>query len=249
VHAELRERLLTECSSEECWMSQLPKKESVYLKKHIFAPKHPASWTKNPTEWLSNFDIMDVLDQYEDAYPEFTMIGPSPMDFDTRAPHHQGGCVWEDLCKFSLAEMVSAKKTKISIVFNMDDHDEPGSHWVSMFIDIGARSIFYFDSAGGDTPPEITAFAKRVQAQGAKMRPPLLLSYRENGAHTHQKSNTECGMYSLFFNVVMLTGRRDGAEMGYPARARLFAKGNISDRQMQDFRSVYFNPPASDQSE
>ena len=40
-----------------------------------------------------------------------------------------------NLCKFDLKEHLSKGEDKIGVVFNTDDHDEPGEHWVSMYID------------------------------------------------------------------------------------------------------------------
>ena len=55
------------------------------LEKMYFAPSKPSSWSKNPNEWLSNYDIKHVLDQYSDTYKHFAFIGPTPIDFDSTA--------------------------------------------------------------------------------------------------------------------------------------------------------------------
>ena len=39
-----------------------------------------------------------------------------------------------------------SKIFQIGIVFNLDKHDQEGSHWVSMFIDLKRDGIYYFDS-------------------------------------------------------------------------------------------------------
>ena len=31
-------------------------------------------------------------------------------------------------------------------MFNLDNHDEDGSHWVSFFCDFDRNAIYYFDS-------------------------------------------------------------------------------------------------------
>ena len=36
----------------------------------------------------------------------------------------------------------------MGIVFNLDPHDKPGSHWVSMYVDLNNGGIYYFDSYG-----------------------------------------------------------------------------------------------------
>ena len=56
-------------------------------------------------------------------------------------------------------------KNKIGIVLNLDEHDGKGSHWVSVFIDLQKKFIFYFESTGSITPPEIDVFVKRMNEQ------------------------------------------------------------------------------------
>jgi len=248
---------LVHCSKEDCWLNQI--KDPVMRKKidrYIFAPDQPYEWKSNPTEWLSNYDIMNVLEQYEISHPEFEFIGPTPIDFDTRvgnkpnryemsgASYSSGTrkCVWNELCQFSLKQLIGRKKRKIGIVFNLDKHDQSGSHWVSMFIDIPRRFMFYFDSAGGDMPPEIRVLMDRIHGQAKEL---FRGGFREyaNGKHTHQQGNTECGMYSLFFIITMLTGRpsQNGRRMSLERILRLFLKERIPDKMMVEYRGEYFN--------
>jgi hypothetical protein len=60
--------------------------------------------------------------------------------------------------------------------------------------------------------------------------------------HRHQKGNTECGMYSLFFNITMLTGD-SGFEknMTLDDKIELFTKVNIPDKYVEFYRNKYFN--------
>lgn len=138
---QLKERL--DCPKEECWLEQLGDNTmKARIKKFIFAPKKPPEWKSNPKEWLSNFDIEEVAKQYEYSHSEFKLIGPTTIDFDTRLPEEGGKCVLEDLCKFDLARFIRAKKTKIGIVFNLDDHDESGSRGFPCLLIL--RTDFYF---------------------------------------------------------------------------------------------------------
>ena len=40
------------------------------------------------------------------------------------------------LCKINLKQHMNTGKHKIGSVFNLDDHDEPGSHWVSLYMEL-----------------------------------------------------------------------------------------------------------------
>ena len=245
----LKERL--SCDREQCLLSQLDNQEQI--KRFIFAPKHPPEWNSNPDEWLSNIDIEEVAKQYEVSNPEFKIIGPTTIDFDTRLPERDGKCVLEDLCQFSLERFIRAKKTKIGIVFNLDKHDQSGSHWVSLFIDIEQKFIFFFDSADNSIPPEIwqkdpknkerLPLVNRIIEQGKALSKPIYFRFYNNRGHSHQRSNTECGMYSLFFIITMLTGKIKSSPkiLSFRARRNLFLKKRVPDEVMLQFRKLYFN--------
>ena len=225
----LRSRLV-QCKKEDCWLREI---KDPTLRKNldemVFAPDQPENWKKNPNEWLSNYDILHVLRQYEKAYRNFKLIGPTPIDFDARPEKDSPQCVWQDLCGISLETLYKAGKRKIGVVFNLDKHDEPGSHWTSLFIDMDEAVLFYFDSAANRTPSEVKVLVERLKYQGKTMTPSISFRYVENFPKMHQRSNTECGMYSLFFIITMLTGGENrGASASVGAGAGQGAGANAS---------------------
>ena len=134
------------CNKESCWIKQITKGTSMEkeLEEDLlnsFAPKSPDEWKKNPNEWLSSVDIIEVMSQYEKAYNCFEFLGPSPIDYDTHKLY--GECVWEELCHFNLQDQIKNGKTKIGIIYNTHTHDKPGEHWISIFININTGKIFF----------------------------------------------------------------------------------------------------------
>ena len=238
---EVKSRI-NECDKEDCWLQSLDSKTQKQVDALSFAPDHPPEWKDNPDEWLSNFDIFNVLKQYEETYPNFKVIGPTPIDFDKRIPIENGNCVWKDLCTFFLGNYLKKSITKIGIVFNLDAHNEPGSHWVSLFIDLDDKIIFYLDSAGSKIPEEIDILVKRIQKQANELEPSMKLEFFENYPFTHQNGNTECGMYSLFFIITMLTGKI-GKKTFKTKEEKIdyFKSSRIPDEYVFKYRNVYFN--------
>jgi hypothetical protein len=230
---------LTRCNKEDCWLNEIKNPRlREKIDKMSFAPDKPSEWSSNPTEWLSNIDILDVLAQYETAFPHFRTIGPTPIDFDTRIFVY-GKCVWEELCTFSLSKYLEKKVTKIGVVFNLDEHHEDGSHWVSLFIDLEYKFLLYFDSNGDIIPKEIHDLTKRIIKQGR--RNGMKLKLYKNTLE-HQKRNTECGMYSLFFIISMLTGKvPDGHLKTKQDKINYFTESRIPDDFVFKFRNQYFN--------
>ena len=231
IHHLISEYLKGVCNKESCWIKQ--KAEFGPIESDMadsFAPESPPEWKKNPNEWLSSIDIINVMKQYEKAYKCFDFIGPSPIDFDTRKLY--GECVWDELCNFSLKEQIKNGKTKIGIIFNTDPHNKPGQHWISMFINIKKKKIFFFDSTGDKPSKEIMVLIKRIEEQGLNLNPKIKFKSDSNEGIEHQYGNTECGIYSLFFIVHMLEDKM----------TEHYLKTHIlKDEYMNKFRHIYFN--------
>jgi len=244
---ELHNRLLKEgCKKEDCWLKELGNSSlQKQIKEQVFAPDMPPEWTSNPDEWLSNFDIHNVLVQYEETYPDFKLMGPTTMDFDTKLPEKNNKCVEEEMCNFNLKQDTKKGFRKFACVINLDKYWQGGSHWVSLYVDIDTRIIFYFDSAGTSrTPSEIIHFVDRIKEQGKTLNQPVDFTFYTNGKLHHQTGNTECGMYSIFFVITMLTGKTPFYKervMSIQERLDLFLKTRIPDEVIFDYRDLYFN--------
>ena len=232
IWESLKEYMEDVCDNEYCWLRQKFMENDVTsdLLSYTFAPKSPRSWLKNKNEWLSSVDIEKVMKQYEKAYKNFNFIGPSPIDFDTHILN--GECVWEELCHFELKTQLEKGKKKIGIIFNTDPHYKGGSHWISLFINIQKDNnyIFFFDSNGNETPKQIKVLCDRIQAQATALKINDLNFYEND--RSHQRSNTECGMYSLYLIIELLTGNHN---------IEHFMTTWIKDKTVENLRDKYFN--------
>jgi hypothetical protein len=110
--------------------------------------------------------------------------------------------------------------------------------------------VFYFDSTGSEAPTEIKTLIHRIQNQGKQMIPRINIKSYNNNGQDHQKSNTECGMYSLFFLITMLTGKMEDKELptgelelGFNDKIVLFRDAIIPDKYVEIYRHKYFNRP------
>ena len=231
IWQQLKDYYASTCNKESCWVRQMTK--NTKMEKELldaFAPESPDSWNKNTNEWLSSIDILKVMNQYEKKYKCFDFLGPSPIDYDTHML--QGECVWEELCHFNLKKQMKKGFNKFGVIFNLDPHYKGGSHWVSLFINLKKKVIFYFDSAGETCPEQIKKFVNMVTKQGTQLTNPIHFEYNENYPVEHQYGNTECGIYSIFFIVHMLEDKITGH----------YLKTHVlKDKYMQQFRKVYFN--------
>jgi hypothetical protein len=172
------------CEYEYCWVNldfikiindNKLKQKLMYF---TFKPK----LFKNRSQLLNTNDIDNVMKQYENAYPNFYYIGTHACDF-------------YKYIKIDFQKIVSTQK--VGIIFNLDNIKLPGSHWTSCFINNLTSNIYYFDSEGYSPNKCIFTFLK------------MLLSYNNKytlyiNTKRHQKGNTECGVYSIYFLLKQL---------------------------------------------
>ena len=207
---------------------------------YLYRPIYPKEWKSNKNEWLSNFDILAVLKQYEAANKDFKFIGPTFIDFDEEK--YEGKCVEDQLCHFDIKNYVNKKISKIGIIFNLDKHNQHGSHWVSLFVDLKENIILYFNSTGEYIEDEIDRLIHRISRQYKELKNIELK--RIINRTEHQMGDTECGMYSLFFIISMLTNTIGGDEKktfkNYTDKINFFIKKRIDDKEMENLRDKYF---------
>lgn len=240
IWKDLKKRLKT-CTTEECWLNVINDTEyREKIKQYLYVPRplQPHKWITKKNHWLSNHDIDHVLTEYEKSYSTFRTIPTASIDFDDL-------CYVEDLCKLKNKEQVQEYldlgKTKIGAVFNLDKFRDEGSHWVSLFIDLQEGFVFFFDSLGDKIPKEIKKLVDRLKTHCKELENPIELKEYDNYKVEHQKGNSECGMYSLFFIITLLTGKINNIPIkSQEDKIELFRKPRIPDSYVSNFRKIYF---------
>ena len=228
IWEQLRTNMSQSCKRESCWLRSKFMEGIVdnELLNYTFAPTAPKNWTSNPNEWLSSLDIESVMKQYENYYKCFEFLGPSPIDYD----HHKlyGECVWEELCNLNISDQIKRNINKIGIILNTHPHTKNGEHWISLFVNIKRKIIVYFDSNGNEAPRQVTKLMTEIKNQGKQLG--IDFTIYENRLR-HQKTDSECGMYSLYFVIEMLKDRN----------INYFLKNRIDDADVFALRNKYFN--------
>jgi hypothetical protein len=228
---------LTKCSSESCWLNinEIINKLNNNEKNSFFSsfrPLMPKKWIKtNYKEWLNTLNIEDCLNQYDKAIPEFLFYGAVPIDFSKCSVNRK-------LCNFNLNEHINNNISKIGIVFNTDEHDEPGEHWISMYIDIKGNNmnkipgIYFFDSFGNKAPDEVLSFVNKIKEQGKKLNINFKYLYND---YSHQNRNNQCGVYCINFIIGMLKNKN--------FKYYKYKNSDLNDNKMILNRKKYFIKP------
>lgn len=228
---ELNNRLKHECESEWCWLEQnfIPAPFARKMMNETFRPEKPKEWDKNPFEWLTTTDIRKVMKQYEKRYPSFLFIGPVPVDCPSAIT-----CPLSNLNVKLLVERMG--KTKLGIVFNLDPHNKPGSHWVGLFSDFQKGKIFYFDSVGMPPPKPIRSFLDKLKEE-IETYHQLVFNTNKNikiliNRTRFQYGSSECGLFSMYFIISNLTG----------SGLQKMNKSIVNDKKMNELRNIYYRP-------
>ena len=215
----------TSCMDEKCWA------DTLKIHTNSFAPKAPNDWLTNT--WLSNDDIISVLKQYKESYPNFEYLGPSTLDFDTMNSErcHNLLCKANDkIFRLNIADKVKKGINKIGISINFVKLGGFGKHWVTLFVDLEKKFIFYFDSCGTKIPEQIKRLINRIQSQCVSIG--FKMAFHHNEHLRHQMTKTECGMYSLYSIISLLEGKHT---------PQYFNTHRIPDKDVERYRRIYFN--------
>ena len=135
---------------------------------------------------------------------------------------------------FNIEEKIVNGINKIGIIFNLDTHDEPGSHWVVLYIELSKREMYYFDSTKSykrEIPKEIIKFIDDLNNDTETLFK-FKLDFAYNNKIEHQKQNTECGIYCIYFITQLLTNKKVWKD---------FIDERIPDAEMKKFRNIFFN--------
>jgi hypothetical protein len=206
----------------------LSEPEKAELIQYYLRPEQPTKWNDDPDMWLDSLNIEAVMKQYEDAFPAYEFMGPFPIDFAAPDPYNksegQKKCLIPEICGLKMEEALRQGTKSIGIIYNLDPHFKDGSHWVANYIDIPNHKCYYFDSYGYEPPKQIATFMKWLTTQDPRMK----LMYN---ARRFQHQGSECGMYSLYFIIRMLSGDM----------FRSFCRKQPRDSVMLDLRDWLFS--------
>ena len=164
------------CKQEHCWLNLNFSKKIIDDIENDFRPPKPIEWYNNNNTWLSTSDINSAVKPYEDKHLDYLFIGAVPIDFDFEII--PGMCVSDELCKIDLENLYIYKGIrKIGVIFNLDNHNQSGSHWVSLYIDLNNGGIYYFDSYGTTPKQEVQKLMEKIRIKGNKLINDNIINY------------------------------------------------------------------------
>ena len=209
-------------------------KDMIKVENTDLRPAQPKEWINNPVEWLSNYDIDKVLRQYE-AIPEFNykFHGVFSIDFGLK---EQGGH------GIDLKELLKSGKVRFfGFITNLSRSNEAGTHWTSSFFvfdpSLPSYGGYYYDSTTGKIPQDLIPVFADIKEQAEKLIKKPFPIYVNN--KRHQRSNTECGVFSIAFQTRFLLLLRANPN----TTANIVVNHpEFNDIKMKKLRFLFFRP-------
>jgi len=220
------------CDNEGCWltikelMNLLDPKDLDTIKDQYRA-KLPQDLIKDYTSWLSNFDIEEVLNKHHNNIRDFKFYGATPIDFRKCS-------VSKKLCKLNVKQQREDGYNKLGIVFNTDESDGPGKHWMAMYVDLSGKNlegqpgIYFFDSFGSSPMKEIKQLIKKIKNTDKGNE--YVVAHNDRSI---QKNTYACGFYCMHFIEHMLRG----------LPFKKYLRSGLNDKKMKQYiNECYLNP-------
>jgi len=215
--------------------------ELIEIEKKDLRPSQPKEWVNNPVEWLSNYDIIKVMKQYEEI-PEnkFKFLGVFSIDFGLKK---NNVCLFSSFCNINIKSLLSSGKIKyLGFITNLSRSNEPGTHWTSSFFifdpSLPSFGGYYYDSTTGKMPkdlePVFLDIKKQTELLFKKPFPILMNNIR------HQRSNTECGIFSIAFQILWLNYLKKNSKTA--SFDKIIKTSEYTDDKMKKLRFKYFRP-------
>lgn len=239
------------CDSEACVLTNATVKSAIgtdVINKEL-AVKFKEQGPRNSSEWLSNVNIDKTLQKWAVEFTDLFVYPFCMSDFyKTR-----GSLATIRICDILDGKVpqkiatgtVTRPCKRMCCVLNTDVSTGRGIHWVCIYVDCtkSPASIEYFNSAGN--PPFLNAVKWMEQTRAelmkcaagkgpADVRPEVSLHKNVETLSVtsvpHQESDSECGVYCLFY----IRKRSEGTPVQY------FMDKRIPDAEMSEFRKYLF---------
>lgn len=223
------------CDSEVCVLAAAQTLIGVEKAKQILELNYRHDGPTN-RDWLSNVDIDRTLQQFMVKFKDFYAYRFNMSDFQVRDLIE--GQTPQLIDESPIDVFMRTNKRRFACAFNTDTSKGGGIHWVSFFCDLSDSkewTVEFFDSAAGEYK-SFTKYCcdlhKKINDRIAKMP-----EYKDvnvklvfNNKLSHQRSSSECGVYTLYY----IYNRLCGVPHEY------FKTTRIPDEKMYEFRKIIF---------
>jgi hypothetical protein len=193
------------CNDEKCVLQAVANLDPQLIRAELgqkFKIKGPTD-----TGLLSNTNIDNTLKQWATAFAGFF-----PYNFNMRNYKQysfNNGVINspDTLATISFVDLHQKGFKMAACVINSDVYQGPGKHWMALFVDGRANpaTVEFFNSSGNSPVAEWCEWLVKTKYEMEKVGLPNPTIVKVTNIQ-HQQSDTECGVYSLFYIWSRLNG-------------------------------------------
>lgn len=218
------------CGTESCVLKKLTDVIGLNSVREQFERRFLPIGPANNDNLLDNTNIDQTLEQWMIKFPDFYHFWFAMIDF-AKYKHPIITTNYEELYKTHQC---------FGLIINSDVSTGNGIHWMALFCDqrkTDEWSIEFFNSSGNAPVSAIVDWMIKMKSKFELFAPlKTKIKYTTVSEIVHQQSNTECGVYSLYY----IWSRLNGIDYRY------FKRNRITDSQMYEFRKEIFRPGTRD---
>lgn len=240
VKSEIVEKMKekTKCESESCAIQnpKFKKFASPYVVEKNLEENFKTKGPANTTEWLSNFNIDDVLEEIKKTYADqhFWNIPFQMRDFKKTKPDENADEKQKEsnLESFDILKKYKENYRCFGVAINTDYSSGNGIHWFCLFICMRNPDITieYFNSSGNPPLAEIASWMKKTRMLLTNAFPNRKVYEVIASKEEHQTDDHSCGVYALYYIISRV------ANIPYT----YFQKNIVKDETMHKFRKFIF---------
>jgi hypothetical protein len=176
--------------------------------------------------------------QYEqDPSNHFKFIGVFPIDLEVK--DNVGKCIYSEICMLDIHKYYTDGVKYVGLITNLDKHDEPGSHWTSLFMCIDPHmscfGAYYYDSVSHKPPSDVHRFMLRIKKEAEAKHPGSKFKLQYN-THKEQYGNSECGMFSMLYQLRWMDALKKNPSVTF----RKIMEEKYTDEVAFNLRSLLF---------
>lgn len=235
---------ITECDTERCVLTKLRPQLGNKVVNHELDTRFKVEGPRG-SDWLGDNNIDATLKQWHIKFPDFfpynfnmRNYASYSLDKDTMRVINEP----DTLASINFEDLFEKGFRTAACICNTDTYQGKGKHWIALFVDARDNSPEWtaeiFDSAGVTPYPEWQSWLSKTKIQlnelldggGGGNKKKEGFSVRASRMR-HQDSNSECGVYSLFYVWARLNG------ISY----RAFQENKVPDKLMFEFRQHLFH--------
>lgn len=219
------------CETEKCVLNKLQDKLGMDVVKREINQNIKVKGPTN-TELLSNVHIDNTMKQWGRTWTKFF-----PYNFNMRNyasySFDRGETVAkpDTLATITFSDLAAKGIKCCGCVINKDVYQGEGTHWMALFADTRTKlTVEFFNSSGNAPAPEWVNWMQKTKNCMEELYPGKPVTMLNVSSIAHQRSKSECGLYSLFYIWARL----------HEVPPEYFMTHEVGDEFMFEFRQHLF---------